>query len=949
MGEPLRVLIVEDSEGDALLLLAHLKRSGYDPEWERVEDRESMAAALDRKNWDIIISDHSMPRFSAPAALAMIKERALDLPFIIVSGVIGEEIAVASMRAGAHDYLKKGDLARLVPAIERELRDATARREHRRVEEALLESLQTSMETVQAIPSGLFIYQYKPPDRLVLVFGNPEAERLAATRIEEWLGKDFNEIWPGARAAGITRSFLDVVETGKVFESEELSYEERGRSGVFRVRAFPMAGRRLGVAFENVTDRRRAEEALARESEINAAIAELSRALIQPGSIEDLSSLLLDCAKQLTGSEFGYVGYIDPATGYLVSTTMTKDIWETCQVPNKNIVFEKFCGLWGWVLDQHEPLLTNSPSEDPRSSGTPVGHIPIHRFLSAPALIGDTLVGQVALANSDRDYTERDQKLVERLAALYAIAIQRMRAEEELQDRSHELGERVKELNCLYGISRLVETADISLEEILQGTADLIPPSWQYPEVACARIMLEGEEIITTEGCVDTPWGQSSDISAYGERIGSLEIFYLEERPERDEGPFLKEERDLINAIAERLGRIIEKKQTEEALREEREKARNYLDLAGTMIVAIGADGNVGLINRKGCEVLGYDEDDIVGKNWFDTFLPDHIRERVRDSFKGILAGRIEIAEHYENPVLTKAGEQRIVAWHNAALTDKAGNIIGTLSSGQDITERKQAEEALRESEARYRKLSESLEETVKEKVAELNQAESLAAIGRMVSIVAHEVRNPLQNIQMGVDSMRIKIGEDGEKTEILGEIDYGVNLLNGIIGELLDYSRPVTLKRSQHSVRDLVNHALKTMTHKLENIDVQLELEHDTRKVVVDALRIGAVLVNLVSNAAEAMPAGGALKISSGIIEDEGVSMLRLSIADTGCGIDEENLKRIHEPFFTTKTKGTGLGIPVCKKIIDAHDGKLIITSKVDEGTTVDLWLPFGEPRPVS
>ena len=155
--------------------------------------------------------------------------------------------------------------------------------------------------------------------------------------------------------------------------------------------------------------------------------------------------MVLEHAKQFTQSLFGYVGFIDPDTGHLVSVTMTRDVWESCHVPDKEIVFKKFSGLWGWVLDNHEPLLTNSPSQEPMSAGTPPGHIPISRFLSVPAMIGDNLVGQIALANSERDYTERDLDLVQRMATLYAIAIQRNQAEEALQKAHAELEERVEE------------------------------------------------------------------------------------------------------------------------------------------------------------------------------------------------------------------------------------------------------------------------------------------------------------------------------------------------------------------------------------------------------------------------------------------------------------------------------------------------------------------------
>src|SRR5215210_1102075 len=136
MGVPLRVLLVEDYEDDALLLLRELRRGGYDPVHERVDTAEAMETALDEREWDLVIADHSMPAFSSSAALELLRSKGFaDLPFIIVSGHIGEDVAVAAMKAGAQDYIMKDNLARLNTAIERELREAESRRERRRAEE----------------------------------------------------------------------------------------------------------------------------------------------------------------------------------------------------------------------------------------------------------------------------------------------------------------------------------------------------------------------------------------------------------------------------------------------------------------------------------------------------------------------------------------------------------------------------------------------------------------------------------------------------------------------------------------------------------------------------------------------------------------------------------------------------------------------------------------------
>jgi len=120
-----------------------------------------------------------------------------------------------------------------------------------------------------------------------------------------------------------------------------------------------------------------------------------------------------------------------------------------------------------------------------------------------------------------------------------------------LQEKTHDLSERLKELRCLYGISDLIEEPGISLEKILEGAVKLIPLSWQYPEITCARIILEGQEP-RSSNFRESIWRQSSDIILEGNRIGTVDTYYLEERPESNEGPFLKEERSLINAITER-------------------------------------------------------------------------------------------------------------------------------------------------------------------------------------------------------------------------------------------------------------------------------------------------------------------------------------------------------------------------------------------------------------
>src|SRR5688500_7360741 len=134
MSTALRLIMVEDNEDDCLLTLADLRRRGYQISYQRVETREALAALLAQGEWDAILSDYSLPTFDAPSALSMVQASGLDLPFIIVSGTITEESAVTALRAGAHDFITKGNLARLAPALQRELRAAQDRRDRSRAE-----------------------------------------------------------------------------------------------------------------------------------------------------------------------------------------------------------------------------------------------------------------------------------------------------------------------------------------------------------------------------------------------------------------------------------------------------------------------------------------------------------------------------------------------------------------------------------------------------------------------------------------------------------------------------------------------------------------------------------------------------------------------------------------------------------------------------------------------
>ena len=209
MDTRLKVLIVEDLEDDALLVVRELRRGGYAPEFEIVETAAAMRTVLKKQTWDIVISDYSLPGFNAPAALNIVMESRLDIPFIIVSGNIGEETAVEAMRAGAHDYLMKGNLARLPAAVERELREAGLRREQKKTEQRLLKSEKGFRDLFNSITD--LIYTQDLEGRFISV--NPAMRTRFGYETDEFIGKCASDFMVPEMRPFFKSEYLEQIKT----------------------------------------------------------------------------------------------------------------------------------------------------------------------------------------------------------------------------------------------------------------------------------------------------------------------------------------------------------------------------------------------------------------------------------------------------------------------------------------------------------------------------------------------------------------------------------------------------------------------------------------------------------------------------------------------------------------------------------------------------------------
>ena len=276
----LHVLLIEDLETDAELVVRRLKKAGYLIYYERVETADEMKAALDMLAWDIVIADYKLPQFNAPAALLLLQRTGLDIPFIVVSGTIGEETAVEVMKAGAHDYLMKDKLTRLAPAVKRELAEALVRRERQQAEEKLRDSEERYRCLVEVSPDTVAVYAN---ERIVYV--NPAGVKLLGGHHEsELIGKPVLDIVHPDYKEMIRQRVIGPMEHGKTQPMTEEKYLcVDGTAVDVEVVSVPITFKgkaAVQIIARDITERKRAEEALRNSEERYRTLTEASRDFI---------------------------------------------------------------------------------------------------------------------------------------------------------------------------------------------------------------------------------------------------------------------------------------------------------------------------------------------------------------------------------------------------------------------------------------------------------------------------------------------------------------------------------------------------------------------------------------------------------------------------------------------------------------------------------------------
>jgi PAS domain S-box-containing protein len=336
-------------------------------------------------------------------------------------------------------------------------------------------------------------------------------------------------------------------------------------------------------------------------------------------------------------------------------------------------------------------------------------------------------------------------------------------------------------------------------------------------------------------------------------------------------------------------------------------------------LVTVDAEGNVTSYNRASETLLGHSFQ--PGDCLTPGSAPPTLRE-LAAILKETWENQTPIP-HRELSFPLRSGDTVPLKVSTSLLRDETGKPNGVISILEDLSELRVLEE-------------------------ERHRQDRLALLGQMAAQVAHEIRNPLVTIGLGIQYLEKGLEPDSPRRQAVQRITRQLDRLEQTVNEFLSFSKPPSMRFERHSLAEVVDSAIEIFNDHLQEHKITLSKEHapDLPPVLVDLEHIERVIANLVMNAVEAMPQGGDITIKTRPVEKPGGLMAELSIADTGIGISPENIDKIFEPFFSTHSKGIGLGLAIAKQIVEEHKGTITAESSPGQGATFTILLPL-EPVP--
>ncbi|HWW01463.1 MAG TPA: PAS domain S-box protein [Candidatus Acidoferrum sp.] len=921
LNKPLHLLHLEDDPDFSDLVVSLLKQAGLPAELLLVGSRLEFEEALAEGKYDAILADYSLPEYNGLEALQAARAKCPETPFLLVSGTIGEEAAIRSLKNGATDYVLKLWPERLVPALRRAVQEAEERRQRRHIETELMRrekyfrALTENCLDILTILNREGVYLYNSPS-LMRVLGYAPGE-LAGRSAFSLVHPDdvqrvmlaFNEglhhpertirlefrfqhrdgSWRDLEAVGRNR-FEDPEIGGMVVNSRDVTDRIRAESDlreserqyrvIFDGNATPMwIFERETLAFLEANDAALQHYGYSREEFLRLTLPEITLA-------EDMPAM---------------IGYLHKLTG------------------DQALPRAGFFGIWRHHKRDGTPM-------DVEVKWSPIS------FQGRPAslcMIND-ITERRRIEHRDAAFSKLGQHLSSATCPAEAARIIKSAAEDLFRWDAFTLDLYAGEQDRVYPILN-VDT-NLAGERFEVG----IDGRGHEPSARARRIIGQGGELILREEPITMPpgvrpFGDTSRPSA------SLALVPIRNRTKvigilsiQSYTTKAYDQRDLatLQTLADHCGGALERLRAEQALHSSEMLFHSVWENSVDGMRLTDEHGTIVAVNGAFCQLVGMAREELEGKPLTVTFAES-------ENTQSMLA---QYQERFQGRVTERQIERRLTLHDGRGVTFEETDSFLELSDAaplllglfRDVTAQKQLEDQLR-------------------------QAQKMEAIGQLAGGVAHDFNNILTIIH-GHASLLVAAGKlEGASARSAQQITQAAERAASLTRQLLTFSRRQVMQPRPLDLNGIVSN-MTQMLGRILGEDIALKLDYAPQPAMVqaDAGMMEQVLMNLVVNSRDAMPGGGALTICLSSCD---VGPLHLSchpearagrfvclrVADTGCGIPPENLRRIFDPFFTTKEvgKGTGLGLATVYGIVNQHQGWIEVTSRVGQGTAFEVFLP--------
>jgi PAS domain S-box-containing protein len=894
-SQRLNILHLEDEPDFAELVRSLLEQSGVDADIRRVGDRAAFAQALEGGGFDLIISDYHLPSFTGVEAMAMARKKFPHTPFILVSGTIGEQAAIESLKAGATDYVLKQQPDRLPSAVRRAVLEASERVKLRDAEDELRQSEEKYRLLFDGNPNPMWVFDL---ETLKFLEVNEATIQHYGYSREEFLAMTIMDLRPPEKNP---QPKVAVGSTGG-----SLVWRHRRKDGhlldvevVWSPMAFGNRFAALAMATD-VTERRQVEHR-------NTIFSELSHRLSSVTTAPEAAMIICEAADALfKWDDFAldlYFAERDEVFSLLNITVVDGqrvEIPPALQPKTANALIRR-------VVERGAELL--SPAEAREHSAA---------TMLAPVLKGSHVIGVLFIQNhSPGTYSQSDLEVLQTLADQCSGALERVRAEGRLRQTE----QRFRDL--------FENSPDAILVEDLTGKI------LDVNQAGCVLHGLTRGQLIGKNAVEDLlPADHREDARRNFQKLAAGKLSWLEGETVTPDGRVIpvevragRMEYNGIPALLLHVRDITQRRSAESALQSSEMLFRSVWENSVDGMRLTDENGVTIAVNNAYCKLVGMEASALEGQPFTVVYAASE------NPFEMIRRHR----EHFLHRT-TEQKSERQYTLHNAQTV-----MLEIMHSFVEVHIRSPLVLSLFRNVTAQRRLEE-----------QFRQSQKMEAIGQLAGGVAHDFNNILTVIHGHASLLGMsKLDEAGARSA--SQITQAAERAAALTRQLLAFSRRQIIQPRQLDLNKTVGN-MSDMLGRLLGEDVSLQLNYSQTPATVeaDAGMMEQVLLNLAVNARDAMPRGGQLGIRIAIVEVNEAHVQRqpearvgrfvcLSKSDTGCGIPAENLSRIFEPFFTTKEvgKGTGLGLATVYGIVKQHQGWIEVESVIGKGTTFRVYIP--------